>query len=150
MENATRAIMIGAGLFITMITISAIILYYNSAKQLVDNVTDNTDISGNYSEYIRDTVLSNGRIITGADVKNILNYFYGSARTEISVTIRNNFANEDMKLSTPETYNDVTNDKTEFTNVYNQIVDNSSFAITYTLYDNSDDIKTITVVERVV
>lgn len=149
MENsAMKAIMIGAALFITMITITAVMMYFNSAKSLVENVGDGSSISNNYSTYIRDLILTNGNL-TGSDVKNIINYFYDNTLTEVNISIRRNFSVEDVNqnVNLPVSYSNINNDSNNYNKVMVQILDNSKFNVQYELYSDSNEVKSIKIDE---
>lgn len=72
-SNAIRAITIGAGLFISITTISLILTYYNVAKNTAQSIGTGTNISQNYDRHIRDILTKKN--IKGSDVINICNYF---------------------------------------------------------------------------
>lgn len=72
-SNAIRAITIGAGLFISITTISLILTYYNVAKNTAQTIGTGTNISQNYDRHIRDILTKEN--IKGSDVINICNYF---------------------------------------------------------------------------
>lgn len=105
-SNAIRAITIGAGLFISITTISLILTYYNVAKNTAQSIGTGTNISQNYDKHIRD-ILTKANI-KGSDVINICNYFeeeittkkidfwYGSRKT--SDIINNVLPNQDFTL----------------------------------------------------
>lgn len=105
-SNAIRAITIGAGLFISITTISLILTYYNVAKNTAQTIGTGTNISQNYDRHIRD-ILTKANI-KGSDVINICNYFeeeittkkidfwYGSRKT--SDIINNVLPNQDFTL----------------------------------------------------
>lgn len=105
-SNAIRAITIGAGLFISITTISLILTYYNVAKNTAQTIGTGTNISQNYDRHIRDILTKEN--IKGSDVINICNYFeeeittkkidfwYGSRKT--SDIINNVLPNQDFTL----------------------------------------------------
>lgn len=105
-SNAIRAITIGAGLFISITTISLILTYYNVAKSTAQSIGTGTNISQNYDRHIRDILTKEN--IKGSDVINICNYFeeeittkkidfwYGSRKT--SDIINNVLPNQDFTL----------------------------------------------------
>lgn len=105
-SNAIRAITIGAGLLISITTISLILTYYNVAKNTAQSIGTGTNISQNYDRHIRD-ILTKANI-KGSDVINICNYFeeeittkkidfwYGSRKT--SDIINNVLPNQDFTL----------------------------------------------------
>ena len=107
-SNAIRAITIGAGLFISITTISLILTYYNVAKNTAQSIGTGTNISQNYDRHIRD-ILTKANI-KGSDVINICNYFeeeittkkidflYGNSSPKTSYIINNVLPNQDFTL----------------------------------------------------
>lgn len=107
-SNAIRAITIGAGLFISITTISLILTYYNVAKNTAQSIGTGTNISQNYDRHIRD-ILTKANI-KGSDVINICNYFeeeittkkidfwYGKSSPKTSDIINNVLPNQDFTL----------------------------------------------------
>ena len=93
MDESTpiRAIVIGVSVLIGIATISAVLMYYNTAKQMASNVGRGQDFASNYEQSIQDILLkgsytvSGNNYITGTDVKNLLNYFYNNENVEIIV-----------------------------------------------------------------
>lgn len=107
-SNAIRAITIGAGLFISITTISLILTYYNVAKNTAQSIGTGTNISQNYDRHIRDILTKKN--IKGSDVINICNYFeeeittkkidfwYGNSSPKTSDIINNVLPNQDFTL----------------------------------------------------
>lgn len=107
-SNAIRAITIGAGLFISITTISLILTYYNVAKNTAQTIGTGTNISQNYDRHIRD-ILTKANI-KGSDVINICNYFeeeittkkidfwYGNSSPKTSDIINNVLPNQNFTL----------------------------------------------------
>lgn len=107
-SNAIRAITIGAGLFISITTISLILTYYNVAKNTAQTIGTGTNISQNYDRHIRD-ILTKANI-KGSDVINICNYFeeeittkkidfwYGNSSPKTSDIINIVLPNQDFTL----------------------------------------------------
>lgn len=84
-SNAIRAITIGVSTFIAIITISAVMMYYSTAKNTVQEIGSGPDLYNNYASYIRDILLKpSGSIITGAEAVNLINYFYNDETVEIN------------------------------------------------------------------
>ena len=73
-----RAIMIGASVFVTIATITGVLAYYSSAKDLVNVIGTGTDIGAEYANYVENILLKteDNVEIRGTDVINLLNYFY--------------------------------------------------------------------------
>lgn len=83
-----KAIMIGAGLFITIVTITAVLNYYATAKEMVQSIGTGVDYLQEYSDYIQSILLKadiDNATITGTEVKNLLNYFYHNERVTIDI-----------------------------------------------------------------
>lgn len=86
-----RAIVIGVSTLLAVATISAVLMYYNTAKQMASNVGRGQDFAANYEQSIQDILtagtynVSGTNYITGADVKNLLNYFSNSETMKIKV-----------------------------------------------------------------
>lgn len=78
-----RAITIGASVFITLATVTAIMMYYNTAKLSVVSIGTGTNIEERYREDIKN-ILYNTEA-TGSEVKNILQYFYGNNEVNICI-----------------------------------------------------------------
>lgn len=86
-----RAIVIGVSTLLAVATISAVLMYYNTAKQMASNVGRGQDFAANYEQSIQDILtagtynVSGNNYITGADVKSLLNYFYNNEEVRIDV-----------------------------------------------------------------
>lgn len=86
-----RAIVIGVSTLLAVATISAVLMYYNTAKQMASNVGRGQDFATNYEQSIQDILtagtynVSGNNYITGADVKSLLNYFYNNEEVRIDV-----------------------------------------------------------------
>ena len=70
-----RAIVIGVSVLLAIATISGVLMYYNTAKQMASNVGRGQDFAANYEQSIQDILLTgspnvtgNNSYITGADV----------------------------------------------------------------------------------
>lgn len=72
-ENASRAIMFGVGMFITVIIASSIFSLFSQAKDVFSQVgKTNTDIMKGFGEY----PMYNNTQVTGLDVINCANKYY--------------------------------------------------------------------------
>lgn len=78
-----RAITIGASIFITLATVTAVMMYYNTARISVVSIGTGTNIEEKYREDIKNILYSTEA--TGSDVKNILQYFYGNSEVNICI-----------------------------------------------------------------
>lgn len=77
MDNAQKAIMIGVGLFITIIIISAVLLIVNLGTGLVDDATDNLS---SISSTLQNSILQNydNKIVSGTQVRSALQQYMTS------------------------------------------------------------------------
>jgi len=84
MDNAQKAIMIGVGLFITIIIISAVMLITQAGSDLMDQGLDQL---GNISESLRIQVTEqyDGKVLTGSQVRAACSELIG--KTGVAVTI---------------------------------------------------------------
>lgn len=89
MDNAQKAIMIGVGLFITIIIISAVLLIVNLGTGLVDDATSNLS---SISSTLQNSILQNydNKIVTGTQVRSALQQYMTSE--DVSVVLANNEA----------------------------------------------------------
>lgn len=83
-ELSFRAIFIGVVVFLVVLTITAILLYYNIAIKTATDLNKRTNIEFEYSKRIKN--LFNKEILTGTDVRNIIRYYYLDERVNISIT----------------------------------------------------------------
>ena len=88
-----RAIVIGVSTLLAITTISGVLMYYNTAKQMASNIGRGQDFATEYEQSIQDVLLtgtsnnvSGNSYIKGADVKNLLNYFYDDQNVNIKIT----------------------------------------------------------------
>lgn len=77
MDNAQKAIMIGVGLFITIIIISAVLLIVNLGTGLVDDATSNLS---SISSTLQNSILQNydNKIVSGTQVRSALQQYMTS------------------------------------------------------------------------
>lgn len=89
MDNAQKAIMIGVGLFITIIVISAVLLITNMGTDLI--TTAKSQMSG-ISQSLQGQVTAafDGKTVTGADVITACQQYENSAQLSVVVVSSNN------------------------------------------------------------
>lgn len=144
-----RAIVIGVSTLLAVATISAVLMYYNTAKQMASNVGRGQDFAANYEQSIQDILTKaeyvvsgpNDNIILGSDVKNLLNYFYDDNSVDIdlkyksySLTYENNTykAIEGVTIRQDESKSISSYYEDAMSNIY----DNDEFQITKSNQDN--------------
>ena len=78
MDNAQKAIMIGVGLFITIIIISAVLLIVNLGTGLVDDATAEL---GSMATTLQTQILQtyDGKVVSGTQVKAATNQYANDA-----------------------------------------------------------------------
>lgn len=149
-SNAIRAITIGVSTFIAVLTISAVMMYYGTARATVQTIGTGEDLSQNYADYIVDILLYNTKT-DGIGVKNILNYFYLNDRVSVNIKKMTNMGSVKGSLTSIEVSKDLVNVNKD-TKLYNKTISNiiatQKFNITVEYYDSGKtDIKTITIEE---
>ena len=132
-SNAIRAITIGAGLFISITTISLILTYYNVAKNTAQSIGTGTNISQNYDRHMRDILTKKN--IKGSDVINICNYF--------EEEITGKAAANKIKFS----YKDKDKEETKVSNVVSSVLPNQNFILEVT-YDSDGNIAKIVIKKK--
>ena len=134
-DVSVRAITIGVGIFMAIITMTAVLTYYNTAKETVRDIGSGTDIAGLYEKSVEDILLKTK--VSGTDVKNILNYFSGKTDVKINVNnlhlYENNFTGN-ITYGTHDintTYNclNIQLDEAETNRVIRYILPNSTYSL---------------------
>lgn len=135
-DVSVKAITIGVGIFMAIMTMTAVLTYYNTAKDAVREIGSGTDIAGLYEKSIEDILLK--KKVSGTDIKNILNYFAGRKDVKIYVAhlhLYNNAFNGSVtygehSIKTDYSYNindGIQNDNVERTKVIKFILPNSTY-----------------------
>ncbi len=88
MDNAQKAIMIGVGLFITIIIISAVLLITNIGTDMINNARNQMS---NISKSLQNQVTSafDGKTVTGADVIAACQQYENSDQLSVKVIVGN-------------------------------------------------------------
>lgn len=142
-----RAIVIGVSTLLAVATISAVLMYYNTAKQMASNVGRGQDFAANYEQSIQDIltkaeyVVSNSdeNVILGSDVKNLLNYFYDDNSVDILLTYKLytvTYYNNTVKTSERGSYTSGGAISSYYEDAMSNIYDNDKFQITKSNQDN--------------
>lgn len=88
MDESTplRALTIGVSVFMAIATITAVMVYYNTAKSAAGvAVSGSSDIAESYREDIEESLLYKSEI-TGTEVINIINYFRNDVNVQVNVS----------------------------------------------------------------
>lgn len=98
-DFSIRAIVIGVSLFVTMLTLSAIIIYYNTARSVADVVTNRADIAFNLEQIEKQDNFEG--TLSGVEVRSLIRKYAGNSDVKINI----------VKISGIDTnkYNDVGN-----------------------------------------
>lgn len=148
-ENALiKALYIGVSLFVTVITITAITLYYNIARSSIKDIGSGTDFDTVYREDIKETLLKTGKNnkITGTQVKNLVNYYYDNINVQIKIDGMK-YISEDGSIKEYSSISLSSNDQNIRQKNYNIIMKNIMNNQEFILHINTDneDILIITV-----
>ena len=144
MDESTpiRAIVIGVSVLLAIGTISAVLMYYNTAKQMASNVGRGQDFASNYEQSIQDILLKGSytvagdNYITGTDVKNLLNYFYNDESVIIEISNMKDIDKYENNTSIANRNSGWGPNVNQVGNLYNivmkKILDNQKFELTKT------------------
>ncbi len=86
-DFSVRAIVIGVSLFVTMMTLSAIIIYFNTAKGIADEVNKRTDIASSFDNIVNSEDFSDE--LSGVEVRSLINKYAGVANVKINIILVN-------------------------------------------------------------
>lgn len=145
-EAVTKALYVGVGLFITVITITAIMAYYNIARNSIREIGSGIEFDVLYREDIKETLLKTGEgnQITGTQVKNLINYYYDNLDAEITISGMK-YVSEEGKIEEYETVSLSSVDETVRNKNYNIIMKHLMNNQHFTLVRNYDDEEKIVV-----
>ena len=136
MENVSiRAITIGVAVFISIATISAVLTYYNSAKDMVRQVGSGTDFLAEYEQGMRETLSKS--FVDGIEVKNIINYF--SYKNDVTVKLENCSLFEENNTATDYNKESINVSNSNRNNILRRVIPNYSYKIS--LNNNTITIK---------
>ena len=82
-DYAVRAVIIGVSLFVTMITLSAVLMYFNTARSIADEVNKRTDIAQTFDEIVNGDKFEMD--LTGVQIRSLINKYAGSEDVEINI-----------------------------------------------------------------
>lgn len=129
-DSAVRAITIGASIFITLATISLVLMYYNTAKSSVQKIGTGVNVEESYRNDIEETLSK--PTMSGTEFKNLVNYFYKRTDVNITITTFRVFKNDgtiETLNNTSGTYTNINNpssgaQQAAFDNIIKNIVPN--------------------------
>lgn len=128
-----RAITIGVSVFIAVVTMSAVLMYYSTARNTVSEIGTGLDISVAYNRVIEGILIKD--VITGEELKNLINYYYKNEDVDINI-IKIKVVGSDGKVNYEQInsgntglYLNVNNIKINYNNIMKKIISNSKFRL---------------------
>lgn len=82
-DFSIRAIVIGVSLFVTMLTLSAIIIYYNTARSVADVVTNREDIAFSFEQLEEQDDFEGN--LSGVEVRSLIRKYAGNNVVKINI-----------------------------------------------------------------
>lgn len=106
-----KAIVIGVSVFVTMAVLSALILYFNTARGVSDIVQKRADIAITYDSIVNEDKFEDN--LTGVQVRSLITKYVGNSNVRINIV--------EIEGMTPEDYKkkDVNNEDINYKNVNN-------------------------------
>lgn len=89
-DSAMKAIVISVSVFVAIITISAVIIYYNTAKDIVNVTGSGVDLAVAQQQDIENILLkaNDNTKVSGTEVMNIIKYFYNNKKYTVSIILK--------------------------------------------------------------
>lgn len=84
-DFSIKAIVIGVSLFVTMMTLSAIIIYFNTARGIADKVSKRTDIASSFDNIVNGENFED--TLTGVEVRSLINKYAGVSHVKIDIIL---------------------------------------------------------------
>lgn len=141
-ENISRAIMIGVTTLVGIMTVSAIIVFFNSSLRVVENASGSKDFSTVYRSDIESTLLmsNSGNYIKGTSVINLISYYEQDVNVIIGISnikYIDSSGNIQIIDNIAINTNDVNTRKAAYNQAVRYIMDNQDFTIS--VQDNDED-----------
>lgn len=133
-DNLSKALILGVTVFIGIMTVSAIIIFFNSSLNVVRNLGSGKDFGNVYRSDIESTLLisGSGNYIKGTNVINLLNFYEEDVNVTMSVQnikyIDNN-GNIQIYGNITISSNDLNARKSSYNTALRYIMDNQDFTI---------------------
>ena len=89
-DSAMKAIVISVSLFVGILTITVVIIYYNTAKDLLNVSGPGADLAVAQQQDIENILLkaNNNAKVSGTEVMNIIKYFYNNKKYTVSIILK--------------------------------------------------------------
>lgn len=140
-ENVTMtAIFVGAGLFVALVTISAIIMFYNKSTDVVSATSSETNYEVKYRKDI-DVILEK-KEISGTEAKNLIYFF---CNNEDFILVMDNLTDINIvesKGKLDKINNKVLNNNDDYARILKLIMPEYKFSLKQT-YDNKTNKTTL-------
>lgn len=82
-ELPIRAIIIGVSVFVTMAVLSAILLYFNTAREIANRISLRTDIAETYDSIMNQEMFED--YLTGVQVRSLICKYVGDSNVTINI-----------------------------------------------------------------
>lgn len=149
-DNLSKALMLGVSTLLGIMTVSAIIIFFNTSLGIVRGVGSGKDYGTVYRNDIESTLLMSGtgNNIKGTSVINLLNYY--AEDVNVSIIIQNiKYLDENQNV---QVYGNITIDSDEinvrrsgYNTAMRYIMDNQDFLINVQEEDSEAGVKIITI-----
>lgn len=90
-----KAIVIGVSLFVTMLVLSTIIIYFNTARGIADTVSNRTDIADTFDYIMNSDDFSD--VLTGVEIRSLINKYAANGNVEINILSISGLATDEYK-----------------------------------------------------
>lgn len=90
-----KAIVIGVSLFVTMLVLSTIIIYFNTARGIADTVSNRTDIADTFDYIMNSDDFSD--VLTGVEIRSLINKYAANDKVEINILSISGLATDEYK-----------------------------------------------------
>lgn len=78
-----KAIVIGVSLFVTMAVVSALMIYFNTAKGIADTISERIDIASTYEDILNKD--EGEGVLTGVEVRSLISKYMGKSNVRINI-----------------------------------------------------------------
>lgn len=149
-ENVSRAMMLGITTLVGIMTISAIIIFFNSSLKVVENASGSKDFSTVYRNDIESTLLmsNSGNYIKGTNIINLISYYEQNVNVNISIAnikYIDNSGNVQIIDNIAIDTSEVSTRKAAYNRAVRYIMDNQDFIISVEEIDEDVGSKKITI-----
>lgn len=133
-DNLSKALMIGVTTFIGVLTVSAIIIFFNSSLNVVRSAGSGKNFNDIYRNDIESTLLmsGSGNYIKGTSVINLLNFYEDNINVSINlhnVKYLDQNGNIQIYSNIDISSNDINIRKSAYNTALRYIMDNQDFTI---------------------